>query len=442
MEYGGVLQAPITAIGTDGKVRVVKSNKPVVLTAADIKTITSELSAEQIKVADAIGAFFDGPVADWGNAVSERLYGYKKFTVENYFPIVSDKNYIPTAFAAEQNASLKDMGITKSRVAGANNPIVIEDIFDVFTRQVDRMSSYNAFVLPLVDMERVYNHRSREGSVKQSIRNAFGSGANAYIVKLMKDINGKVNTEAEAELMRTLTRNFKAAAVGANIRVVLQQPTSYARAFALIDGKYLLRGLEGVAKVKWKTVEKYAPIAQWKSWGYFTLDTGRPMREVLIGDTPAWSINGIIEKSLWAAGKADEVTWKALWRAVELEIADTKDHLEVGSEAYYEVAGKRFSEIIDRTQVVDSVFHRTAMMRSENDALKMVTSFMSEPMKSYNLLRTAYVEMARNPTAHTKQQFVRSATAWLVSATMNAMVVALFDRRFRRPDDEDELEYW
>ena len=65
MEYGGVLQAPITAIGTDGKVRVVKSNKPVVLTAADIKTITSELSAEQIKVADAIGAFFDGPVADW-----------------------------------------------------------------------------------------------------------------------------------------------------------------------------------------------------------------------------------------------------------------------------------------------------------------------------------------------------------------------------------------
>ena len=67
-------------------------------------------------------------------------------------------------------------------MAGANNPIVIEDIFDVFTRQVDRMSSYNAFVLPLVDMERVYNHRSREGSVKQSIRNAFGSGANAYIV--------------------------------------------------------------------------------------------------------------------------------------------------------------------------------------------------------------------------------------------------------------------
>lgn len=36
-----------------------------------------------------------------------------------------------------------------------------------------------------------------------------------------------------------LTANYKAASVGLNLRVALQQPTSYARTLAVMDGKYL-----------------------------------------------------------------------------------------------------------------------------------------------------------------------------------------------------------
>ncbi len=43
--------------------------------------------------------------------------------------------------------------MTKSTVAGANNPIMVEDIFDVFTRQADQMGSYNAFCGAVVGFE-------------------------------------------------------------------------------------------------------------------------------------------------------------------------------------------------------------------------------------------------------------------------------------------------
>ncbi len=57
---------------------------------------------------------------------------------------------------------------------------------------------------------------------------------------------------------------------------------------------------------------------------------------------------------MWMPGKADEITWKALWRAVEAETRDITD-LKSGSDAFYTAVGERFTEIIDRTQVVDTV---------------------------------------------------------------------------------------
>ena len=44
------------------------------------------------------------------------------------------------------------------------------------------------------------------------------------------------------------------------------------------------------------------------------------------------------------------------------------------------------SEIVDQTQVVDSVLHRSQIMRSQDKLVQMATAFMAEPTKSYNLL--------------------------------------------------------
>ena len=33
----------------------------------------------------------------------------------------------------------------------------------------------------------------------------------------------------------------------------------------------------------WKEALKYAPIAQWKDWGYFESNTGRTVRQMILG---------------------------------------------------------------------------------------------------------------------------------------------------------------
>ena len=189
------------------------------------------------------------------------------------------------------------------------------------------------------------------------------------------------------QLSDKLLSNMKAAAVGANVRVVIQQPTAYLRAAAMIDPKYLAKGLAMKSDID--EMNRYAPIAYWKDLGFFEMDTSRGMRDILM------SKEGLRDKAMKPAGWADTKTWGKLWNAVKLEVQETTN-LKPGSEAFLEESGKRFSDIIDRTQVVDSVLHRSQVMRSKNFANKVVTSFMSEPTKSYNMLRSAARNVQKN----------------------------------------------
>lgn len=143
---------------------------------------------------------------------------------------------------------------------------------------------------------------------------------------------------------------------------------------------------------------------------------------------------------MWAAGAADSMTWGYLWNAVEKETADLHPELEKGSEAFYKAVAERFSEIIDRTQVVDSVLHRTQIMRSGNALDKMATNFMGEPSKVYNMVARRAFELT-NATTETERKKAIAATARTVgsltaSFALNALVQSLVDAL--RDDDRDK----
>lgn len=417
--------------------QVDRSFRPVQLKPAELERIIHTLTPEQRRVADKIAAFFQ-TTSEWGNEVSAKLYGYRKFTEQNYFPIVSDRNYITTLQGdpKHQDATLKNLGMTKSTVKGANNPIMVEDIFDVFTRQVDQMSSYNAFVIPLNDMHKVLNYKITGskgitgGSTREAMVRALGTDSMKYWNKLVEDINGMSRQEPPT-LGDKLLSNMKAAAVGANIRVVIQQPTAYLRAAAMIDPKYLTKGL--TMKSDTEQMNQYAPIAAWKDLGFFEMDTARGMRDILMGK------EGLRDKAMKPAGWADTVTWGKLWNAVVAEMSDTRPDLKPGTEAFYEACGDRFSEIIDRTQVVDSVLHRSQIMRSKNYINKTVTSFMSEPTKSYNLLRSALRDVQKNGRSKAGKRLARAVAAYTASNIATALAAALVDA-FR--DDDPDKKWW
>lgn len=435
--FGGGIKPSDTVKKTAKGKEIDRSFHPVQLKPAELERIIDTLTPEQKRVADKIAAFFQ-TTSEWGNEVSAKLYGYRKFTEQNYFPIVSDRNYITTLQGDpnHQDATLKNLGMTKSTVKGANNPIMVEDIFDVFTRQVDQMSSYNAFVIPLNDMHKVLNYKITGskgitgGSTREAMVRALGTDSMKYWNKLVEDINGMSRKEPPTFGDKLLS-NMKAAAVGANLSVVIQQPTAYLRAMAMIDPKYLAKGL--TMKSDTEQMNQYAPIAVWKDLGFFEINTARSMRDILMGK------KGLRDLAMKPAGWADTVTWGKLWNAVVAETTDTQPDLKPGTEAFYEACGDRFSEIIDRTQVVDSVLHRSQIMRSKNYINKTVTSFMSEPTKSYNLLRSALRDVQKNGRSKAGNRLARAVLAYIASQIAAAMAKALPD--MLRDDDPDK-QWW
>ena len=434
---GGIKSAPTLTYDKEKHGYVIKkAENPVAVTALEVQKITDTLSQEQKDIADAIVKYFTTVTSEWGNEVSMRLYGYKKFNAKNYFPIVSDKNYIPmkeTELGATLT-TLKNMGSTKHTIPGANNPIIIEDIFDVYTRQADQMGSYNAFVVPLADMQKVLNYKDLgAGSVKEALERVFGKDGQKYIEGLMIDLNG--TAPSERNFVGELTRNMKSAAVGANLRTAIQQPTAYVRAAAEISPKYLAKGLKiHVGKEEWERCKKYAPIAQWKDWGYFDINTGRSMKNIMMG--PENLKESLIEKSMWMAGKGDEMAWARLWMAVQEETKDLHPEIKEGSEEFYRISGERFSEIIDKTQVVDTVLHRSKLMKSKDGLKQMYTSFMSEPTKTYNMLYRAIADTRIKPTGQNKKKLARTLGVYVINAAATALAASVVDAL--RDDDEDK----
>lgn len=441
---GGIKQAPEVQkkknkIGLT-EAYISRTYKPVSVTPVDVDAITETLTPTQKAVADGIVKFFTTQTSEWGNEVTMKMYGYRKFNAPNYFPIVSDRNYIATRDGQAVNdiSTLKNMGATKATVPHANNPIIIEDIFDVYTRQADRMGSYNAFVIPLSDLQKFYNYKAwAGGSVKEELQRVFGTAGQNYIHQLMVDING--SARQDKDISDIWMSNMKAAAVGGNLRVVIQQPTAYVRASAEISPKYLAEGLATAPTEKnWEKVKKYAPIAQWKDWGYFSVDTGKSMKNIFLG--PENLIDRVKDISMAGAGKADSLAWTWLWGAVEAETKSRHKDLKPGSEAYYQHVGKRFSEIVDKTQVVDSVLHRTRIMKSKNSLTRMATSFMSEPMKSYDMLYEAIADAAVKKTGKARRRVVRVGTSWALSSVATALAAAVIDAfRDKDEDKEDKL---
>lgn len=424
--------------------KVVEANVPVAVTPSDVKAITDTLTPKQKALADGVVSFFTDQTAAWGNEVSMTLYGYKKFNAQNYFPIVVDKNEIAktNADVSRDIQTLKNLGITKNTTRHAKNGLIIEDIFDVYTRQADQMGSYHSFVVPLSDFQKYYNFNDVEkGNLREQMERVYGKEMGAWVDAFLKDLNGVGS--GERELTSNLLRNAKSAAVGWNLRTAIQQPTAYFRAAAEIDPKYLAQGLKlMVSDAEWDQVKDYSPIAWWKDQGFFDINTGRSMKSMLIGaDTTR---EKMINKSMDLAGKGDELAWKRLWMATKAETAALHPELTVGSEEFLQKSGARFSEIIDKTQVVDSVFHRSWAMREQ--WTKFYTAFMSEPIKSYNMLYRAAMDVADSKEINgkagktEKTKFARVAAAYAVTGAITALAASIMDVVRDNDDDKGIIE--
>lgn len=411
-----------------------KNTRHIPLSKPMVEEIISTLTPKEKAVADGIAEFFQTTTTDWGNEISMDLYGYKKYKAKDYFPISVDRHQIATTTDALGCAqTIKNYGFTKSTIKGAYKPIDVLDIFDVFADRTAKMAIYNAWMPSLSDLQRWFNYNDPDvGNIKETLDRILGSDSLKYIEKLLLDINA--GESAEQGATKSLLRAMKSSTVGANLRTAIQQPTAYLRAAAELDQKYLLAGLKKTES--WDTIKKYAPIAQWKDWGFFDINTGKSLKSILLGTSTLQE--SLTEKSMWLAGKGDEITWMHLWSAVEAETKDLHPDLAPGSEEFLSKVGERFTDIIDKTQVVDSVLNRSHIMREKTIFKQMVTAFMAEPTQSFNMLYRAYFDLEQEKSPQNKKKMAKAVTVFVQTGIATSLAAALIDAMRSKEDDP----YW
>ena len=440
------------------------------------EAITSLLTTEQKGYAEDMQKYLSEVMGEKGNEVSMLMYGIKMFTEKNYFPVHIAGQFKAQAEESKAKAaagfsSMSNAGFTHAKNPNAKAPIVLEGFNEVWADHVNEMSRYHGTVPALEDMRRVMNRSSYSDAnadsmaIKQLMENSYGKEAVEYFNNLYREANSGAITDKLQKKSHKLLSLFRKNSVAYSLSVIIQQPASLVRAYAMIDRKYFgFHGFgtitSGVAKAvssKWNSAYsdaynemlKYAPgVTMAKEIGGFDTATGGSIRSYLLDTNKStkqkWKTGTALEKGKAVMdlvddnaianlpNVADKIAWIEIWNACKRETVATHKDLAPGSDEFMQAVGDRFTEVIRATQVYDSIFAKSPMLKSKNLAVQYLVSFMNEP----------------NTVANMAESAVRSATRgdWKKGAKTAAVVIhsIIFTNVLKsiiyamRDDDEDE----
>ena len=415
------------------------------LSKQDLKYLTDLLTEEQKEYVRDMVKYLSTDMAEKGNEVTRQLYDVELFKEENYFPMKVDGDSVKEkSTEVKGTKKIKNSGMTNATVEGAKQALILNGFDSVWAGHVDEMAKYHAFTLPLENFDKVYNYSDIDDSdnltsIKEKIENKYGNEAISYISKLIENINGGVVREPGTDIADKFVSMFKKNAVFASASVAIQQPSAIGRALSIIDTKYFAKTT--FTKRSYDEIKKYAPVAIIKEMGYFDTNMAQSTVDYLNNidykgkeKIAAFFKDGAFRDEVFGymASKADEITWSHIWNACKAETKDKYPNLS--TEESLQKAGERFTEVITKTQVYDSVFSRSALMRSKNGTVKMATAFMAEPTTSLNMLFNATVQAKRGKFS--KKKATRIVASLVIASVINALLQSIVTAA--RNDDDDK----
>ena len=442
-----------------------------VITLAQAQQMVETLTPRQRAVADRLQQIMSTTGAEWGNYVSMKRFGYEMFTESSYFPIEVDSDRL---LAKTDNSRgnelyrLLNISAAKTLTRGAKNRIMLKNIFDVYASHMSDMAQYHAMALPVLDAIKWLNYSEvienadgttqRGDSVRDAMRDTLGSGAGRYVQNLIRDISGRqFSGDWGEKASKALLGRANRQAVAANLRVALLQPTSIVRAGMELGGTDIMLGAaRNLTRMRanMEEMQRYSGIAAWKELGFFDMNISRSIESLIkhtetIGDR-------VMEKTGVLAEMGDKITWAAMWEGCKENVRRNGARYDT-QDAFLRAVAEKFEDVIYKTQVVDSILTRSQMMRSTAFASKWLTSFMSEPTTTYNMLLAAYDRFAAEVRGKAGAQRVQAIQrAWQkhgrtlgrtfavygLSAVLSALVESVADAARDNDDYETYIEKW
>ena len=433
-----------------------------VIDAADMEQIRNYLTDEQRAfVADAV-KYLSEDLAEKENAMSMKLYGWKKFTEKWYFPYPTDRNFrgqnSTEAAGVAQERKLKNTSATKALTENASNPLKLGNFMDMWAAHVDEMARYSSMTEALENLARVTNWvvgqtAINDGSgnvqiiapvsVKKEIENALGAEGVRYLEQFLRDANGGVTTD-ERGFSDKMISLMKKGSVAANLSVMTQQFSAFVRAAYMVNPRYLAAGVieKGGRKATKARMYKNSGVAIIKKMGRFDTNVGQTGTEYLLDSLKDESklkraYSKMDELTGIGAEKADELTWTYLYSVIEAEIDDNTD-LERGTKEFDKAVAERFDEVINFTQVYDSTLAKSEWMRSTSTFDKMTTSFMAEPTLWINMLMDAALDL-KNKVPGAKGHALRAAAVFVAGSFVNAALQSLATAGRKKKDEGETI---
>ena len=487
MMLGGV-NIPVNLKTKDQKKRYETMRKVKGINYEAIRQMEMQLTSEERVILDAMKKLFWEWSGEKINETSNKLYGFERARVKNYFPITVNKDYVAADISALKfDKTIEGAGFLKERVT-SNNPIILDNILDVAEKTIHSTSLFYGLAIPIRNFNKIINTGSYElseadgddaskvlnttndkklyyvptDSVKQALREKWGMTARNYIDNLIADLQQA--RSKDFTWYDRLRGNYASAVLTANASVIIKQTSAYPTVAGITGWgptvKAMLRGgihNHPLSKADVELINKYTPLYWYRNQG----NNSRDFAEIRDMDSAINKIPGIkFTKDL--IQKVDMAMVGRFWYAAQYyvdsnykDLAAGKNGTEEQKDAYYRKVAEVFDRAVEETQSTNMVMQNADIMRNPAGAMKMITMFMGQGLQNFGIIYDNLANMrakekqfkegkcTKEVLSRARKDFANALSSQIVSAAMFAGLAvvarALLHRMNPYRDDKEEV---
>ncbi len=217
----------------------------------------------------------------------------------------------------------------------------------------------------------------------------------------MQDVQSRGRGDS-SRLVNRVKSNFASAALGANLKEIISQPTGYLMAYQYLSGEAMAKG--ATMANDYDSMMKYSDYAMVRDY-----DKGYLLSESL-GD----KVEGFAKKFGEPLDWADKYTMGKLWNACRVEV-ELKQGLKIGTEENYKAAAELLEKVGRLTQPNYDASEKSGFQRNKNEIISSFSMFSSVQTK----------QLSRIVESVTKYQMYKERAAKEpTEANKNAMAAA------------------
>lgn len=407
--------------------------------------------------------FFNGIAKNAINNTTLQLKGRAVALTPDYVSIEVDKNSVVTELEGVKfDATIEGMGMLKSVVKGASNPVIIRGVHSLVESHIERVGQLYGLAIPIRNFNKAYNVKTVDGT--SSVRGAIGKTWSAADLKMIEQAISDLQTPRKRadvfdKMVRKATSSFVKAKLLSNISVTIKQAASYSTAGLYLSQKALFPYQTTVVGLfvsnKSKFAKKLFAEIDEHTAEHYIRRKGMSMQEInTIAKDNSKIVRDMDENLPDAANplkwiqNMDVATTAALWLATKKQVA--LDGMKTTDPGYWDAVTSLYEKVIEETQPMYDTLHRPEVQRTPNEIVRGVLMFRTQPLQNTGILYDAFGEL--NQAVKSKDaEWVKRArkkaamavgsqlASLAVFSVMTMLAGAAKNRLYRYLNNEDEL---